>query len=862
MSSIHTQAGNFLDFLKTGVDNRTGQFTLAITLPLPPANQLRGPALSITLAFSVLGSSVSQGYGLGWTFGLSDFDLKSLRLGSGEQYAIDQDASTFAVDTPLTFIDQKLKTLRVTPQANGDYRVDKQSGDCEILREQDDSGRYLVEEMHAPEGHRLFIDWLPYHNGHSILECIRDEQRDLLQVESLDDEVQLILHPHTPHAAVLRLVLSNDRLVEVHFPGIDPPLRIDYLPLALDDGSNLLLPCEVHSPLGAVDLVTWATGSDGHHLPPGAPLQYLPCVNSWVHCSGPADDSVIHDYQWIGKRNFLGFGSAQAFSWEHGRDNLYQVEAEYQYQMVETLSDARGNVLDTISQVWNRFHLPILQSSKRGDCEVSTCTTYGIDPSKTWEAQGSTCQLPHQVSTTYIHHAHPGMSRRETTTYHYDEHGNITQVRYPSAIHEVSQYYPAEGAPGCPADPLGRVRFLRQKTIHPADADSAAPTLNTSYTYRHLQSLTPGVPGPIVVECECLVDAQDNRPLKETRHTYAEQPGIAYGQVVRSVTTLNGKSTTTEYEYHSTADERVCRTTLIGFENDALNRSSTIRAQSLLTGQTTWERSASDALTHYEYDLLGRIVCTRDASASPYQVERRVNYHLGDALAKAMKGSSSLPPMMIEQVDVSGRRQRLWLDGDGRTRRIELEDLDNEPGHFREVMHNAFDALGRQVSQTTLDWLAPNATTPLSLTTTTAFDDWGQVAITLGPDGVHTHERHDPITRRSERWQGAGTLCGPRQATLHNAAGSPVEQRLYDATGQLVRQLELVRDGLDRVVEERVLVAGAPAQITQYRHDQHSRVIEKHLADDTTVAWQFAAHSDDQHIEAISITPSEQETTA
>ncbi|TFF41214.1 hypothetical protein [Pseudomonas sp. RIT623] len=65
---------------------------------------------------------------------MSDFDLTSLCLGSGEQYAIDQDASTFAVDTPLIFIDQKLKTLRVTPQANGDYRVDKQSGDCEILR--------------------------------------------------------------------------------------------------------------------------------------------------------------------------------------------------------------------------------------------------------------------------------------------------------------------------------------------------------------------------------------------------------------------------------------------------------------------------------------------------------------------------------------------------------------------------------------------------------------------------------------------------------------------------------------------------------------------------------------------------------
>lgn len=33
---FHSQASNFFDCLKTGVDNRTGQFTLALVLPLPP----------------------------------------------------------------------------------------------------------------------------------------------------------------------------------------------------------------------------------------------------------------------------------------------------------------------------------------------------------------------------------------------------------------------------------------------------------------------------------------------------------------------------------------------------------------------------------------------------------------------------------------------------------------------------------------------------------------------------------------------------------------------------------------------------------------------------------------------------------
>jgi len=355
MSSIHTQASNFLGFMKTGVDNRTGQFTLAVSLPLPPANQLSGPALSVTLAFSVLGSSINKGYGLGWTIGLSELDRNTLRLASGEQYAIDQDASTFAPDTPLTFTDQKLPTLRVTPQHNGDFRVDKKSGECEILREQEDSGRYLVEEMHSPEGHRLFIDWAPYGNdGHFILQRIRDEQRALLNVDQLEDETHLIVNPDTPQALKLRLALSNDRLSEIHVPGIQRPFAIEYDDLLLDNGARLLLPTTVHSPLGAHDIVKWATGADGHQLPANAPFSHLPRVESWTHSAGTPDTERMHHYRWVGTANFLGFGSAQAFSWEHGRDNLYQVESDcaghapgYHHPHLEPLSSAPPGKLET-----------------------------------------------------------------------------------------------------------------------------------------------------------------------------------------------------------------------------------------------------------------------------------------------------------------------------------------------------------------------------------------------------------------------------------------------------------------------------------------------------------------------------------
>ncbi|UXZ45050.1 RHS repeat domain-containing protein [Pseudomonas soli] len=863
MSSIHTQASNFLGFMKTGVDNRTGQFTLAVSLPLPPANQLSGPALSVTLAFSVLGSSINKGYGLGWTIGLSELDRNTLRLASGEQYAIDQDASTFAPDTPLTFTDQKLPTLRVTPQHNGDFRVDKKSGECEILREQEDSGRYLVEEMHSPEGHRLFIDWAPYGNdGHFILQRIRDEQRALLNVDQLEDETHLIVNPDTPQALKLRLALSNDRLSEIHVPGIQRPFAIEYDDLLLDNGARLLLPTTVHSPLGAHDIVKWATGADGHQLPANAPFSHLPRVESWTHSAGTPDTERMHHYRWVGTANFLGFGSAQAFSWEHGRDNLYQVESDYQYEVVETVSDAQGTPLDTITRTWNRFHLPLLESSRRGDCEISTHTRYGIDPGKTWEEQSSTCQLPHQVSTTYTDHRRPGAIRTETTLYQYDNYGNITQVDYPTGICEINCYYPAAGGEGCPADPLGMVRFVRKKTIRPAKADGSAPVLSSTYTYAPLPSRVVDAPAHIVVEREQLLDELDSRTLEETRHTYFHKPHICYGRIQRSVTTLNDKSTATEYHYGQANGELLLRTTVIGFENDDVNRSTHDSAQSLLTGQTTWERSESGALTRYEYDQIGRIVRTLNSADSPYQTQRLVRYHLGDALAVNLQGSSVLPPMMIELVEVTGQRQRLWLDGDGRTRRIELEDLDNEPGRFLEIMHCQFDALGRQIRRTTQDWLSKDSPGPLSLTTNIAFDDWGQTALTIDAHGIHAHTLHDPITRRCEQWQAAGGLCSPRTVTLKNLAGSPIEQQHYDCNNNLARTLKWVRDGLDRVVEERLSVPNMSTTVTRYRYDHYSRVIEKVLEDGTTLAWHFAPHSDGQHPELITTTAPAQEEQA
>nr|WP_314876550.1 hypothetical protein [uncultured Pseudomonas sp.] len=69
--------------------------------------------------------------------------------------------------------------------------------------------------------------------------------------------------------------------------------------------------------------------------------------------------------------------------------------------------------------------------------------------------------------------------------------------------------------------------------------------------------------------------------------------------------------------------------------------------------------------------------------------------------------------------------------------------------------------------------------------------------------------------------------------------------------------MKLLRDGLDRVIEEHVSAVGSPPLITTYRYDHYSRIVDKGLPDGTCLSWAFAAHSDGQHPETISVKAAE-----
>lgn len=892
---IYSQANNFLSVVQSAVDPRTGQFNLAISLPSLLANNLSGPSLAVTWGFSSLSSQRDQGYGLGWSILLSmlvnDGNVPSLRLTSGEQFAIDAEKSNWGVGGELVFSDQKLKVLKVTVLSGERFRVEHKSGEVEILKRAGKTGRYLLDELRSPEGRRLTLDWLSTQDSDMLRE-IKDETRTLMRVEVARHEFVVYLTLDDLKETSVRFSLFDDVLESVYLQGIDKPFRFSYESRPVGHGQQLIFPISITGPLGAEDTIDWS--QSGHELSEGAPYQWLPRVTGWSHRSGGADSTLYRTYEWLGNSNFLGFGSSVGFNWEDGRDNLYQVNRDYEYSVTEKQQDRTGRVLSTITRTWNRFHLQTLETTITGDCEVKVETTYGIDPDESWDNQKPSCQLPHDVKTTWIN-GKTKAERSQQVTYEYDDYGNILHTRYPTGVEERSEYYPVAGEPGkCPRDASGMVRRLKKKTVTPSSlekinqlvADQAdhgkdaqlkaiieqrgvhggAPTLSTNYVYVDLPSLIAGEPPFSLVTVEELWD--DTNLLEKTSQDYeldAKSPH--YGRQTTASTTVGGKTTVTQFDYELLAARLRTSVTIKGFEANELNSSCTQDERSLITGLTALELSPAGVKTQYEYDELGRVVHTKVAPDTDFKAERTCNYHLQDSFVEdnaptIIGADPSKPSVGLEERDATKQRKRSWLDGRGRVVLVQMEDIDNppenpaDPAKFFDVAASVYDALGREKEKTTWDWCAGQTEPLLKLTITTDYDDWGSVKKQVGPTGVISHSLHDPIALRTEQWQESPTgKLSSKQVTFSNVAGSPLREELYDDNGRLVRTTHYTRDGLDRVIEQCVEPTVGAQIKTVFEYDAYSRIVRRTLPDGTAVVWKYLAHSDGDHPESITVEP-------
>jgi RHS repeat-associated protein len=807
-ASIHSNAFNFDGFLVGGVDSRTGIYSCSLTLGEITSGVLNGPPLPIRLFFSPL-NGANSGFGSGWSLPLTCYDMDScmFTLSGGERYKARQ------TSTQLVFDELKLETLKVLCPASGHFDVVHKSGLREELRVYGTSNLAVPTRIVAANGAAIMLDYTAI-NGEPVLSAVRDTRRTLLSISRTPAQVTLTQYPDSECAAVFGLTLANDEISSIRLPegGI---WSLTYERIG---GLNCLT--QITSPLGARELIGYQV--DGHRFPPEAPMRAIPYVISHTLFPGQQQPSVTTNYE-FSQNNFLGFDDPD-IQWSRDGDTLYQSSSNYQYSSTETLMDG-ARVHRSIKRTYNKYHLLVSQVTTCNRMVTAQSIEYHLEPGKRFDQQPAQLRMP-KVHRLRYDNRKAGTSREEVTRTEFDTSGNLLKQVASNGVVTLSEFFPAEGGDGCPADPSGFVRFEKQRTVLPAPGFAAAAATLVRYRYRML-----GDAGPtgrhVVLEQQAFYERTTGADIlrSQTDLAYVDQPTDTqrHGLLQKQTVTRSGQASVTEFLYTESGTKIDLKATQIGFDG---TRSTSTRTLSSLSGLKLSEQSEDEGQVDYTYDPLGRVLSETVAAGTDFASTRSTQYSL------AM--GAGVPPTSL-MTDANGVQQKTSYDGLGRVIAIEEQDVDHStPAEFRQIYTANYDKLGHMTGEVLTDWW-PGQKRERS--TGFVFDDWGQVKTTVHPDGRQEHHDYDPVSRQETSWQeGMG-----KSVTTYNVFGKPDSIQLFDTGKQNQGKRVYEYDGLGRSVGQTDPVGNR----TTYEYDVFDRLTRSVLPDGHAVLTVYATHSDE-----------------
>ncbi len=890
---VHSNAFNFMSAVNAGVDPRTGMYSCSVSLPGVAANNLCGPTVGLGISFSPL-NPVDAGFGIGWSLTTTRFDVRRSRisLSSGESFRVD----TF-IAGKATYKDRKLRTFDLFQRGPDSYVIVHKSGMTEWLEVIAGSeGVAVLTEVHSPEGYLVVLQQRGG-NGIVQLESMTDGTgRVLLSIAYELTHAAVTLHPGTAQASTFTFHFGNDRLDRLALPegyGDGWVFGYELLPVVSPRGQQsawrkllgwlglgerpradpeMLLLKSVIVPTGGREEVDYKW--DGHALPGGAnrPLSHMPYVVECRRDPGHNQPVMRTRYMYSDNRNYFGFGAVN--DWLDDEDNLYRIVMapgqRYEYSSTQIQYDGIEPAR-TVERTFNRFHLMTSEITSQDGCVKEVATVYGEDPEAPFENQPPWCQLPIEVRTMFsVAGRADTLVVEDKTTY--DEHGNVLSRVDARGAMEYFSYFPVEGEEGaCPADPLGFVRFLKEKRSQPP-AGSEGSVRVTRFVYARLSSRATGGTFHIVSAGGALYEELADGRLEErekTSQTYIDDSGDFHGRPHRVVAHHGGLEDAAEYAYYLPVTEKnargedvptlVTETIKTAGRGAASLQTKVSFALSLHSGFPVMDQGPDGGIMRYAYDHLGRDTVQIVAAGSEWEAATSSQY----VLAHGASG--------FGRTSVKGLYTYVALDGFGTPISAFVRDW-NGDGEDHEIWRASFDGLGRKVSETTTDTGVPVATRPppygvgenvpvetveIALTSHYRYDGWGTCVEVVESNGSITCQSIDPVNRVAESWNEAetleGRLRGCRTRTTNTVSGKPWRVDVLDRAGTVVTRREYSYDGLDRVTMEVVSAPGWANKVTTYRYDFYDRLIETTLTDGALVTQVYAPDTAGARVTSVAI---------
>lgn len=857
-TSVHSNAFNFSSYVESGVDPRTGQYTVAIRLPELKGNDLQGPDFDLALFYSPL-NTVDSGYGKGWNLQLTQLRERNqvVTLSSGESYKITDESNG-----RLLMREQKLRQFdlyRAPPGPGGArrYRVVHRSGLEEVLQVMggQQAEVALPVELHSPLGHVLHLAYEAWGTEHMRLSTVSDAGGTLLAIERGGGPVELLCYPFGasdggPLARyVMTLSGADNRVSQIILPTANQACWT----FTYREVRGLLCVSEVHTPYGGHESLFYE--DVGHAFPPSAGQANLPRVTRHEIAPRFEQPAMQVTYEYPGVSNFLGGGSS--VPWDpDGLDNLYQVAADYTYGSVESwLVD--NQPARVITRTFNRFHLLTSQKTVQGDKVLEAITEYGQTDGG-FDAQPPSFQLPVMELKRWSLESQPTRQREEKVHSSYDNHGNLLTRLQANGVLETQTWYQAPEA-GYPDDGHGFVRHLKTRTVTPAaSGQGTAATLKQHYRYTALAPLGNDLEKPcLLVESEQLLDAGNSDALLEqTAYRYYNQPDalpFSYGRVLDKTLSYPGElagtrlDTISLYEYSKPPGTGALQTdeSLNGYDGEFKH---ILLQHDLQTGEPLLNRDDNDVEIRYQYDALRRVTRETVAPGTDYEAFRHYRYFLcAHDNEQAQQWAYD-----VKQVET-----HTLFDGLRRVVSEAREDTDSATyaGASRPVYRGRYDELGQLVEETEIDWLGDQL---LELTSRYAYDDWGEQYSVTGPEGVTAVQMTDQVAssagpvrfewrQRAEFADAQGQpirLSGTVRTDL-NLFEQPIRIERLDLAGQRISLQVNEHDGLGRISKQTLGIGtGTQLRVESFVHDPFDRQQEHHLADRNNRVYRtYARHS-------------------
>ncbi|EBN3216815.1 hypothetical protein DP519_23700, partial [Salmonella enterica] len=283
--------------------------------------------------------------------------------------------------------------------------------------------------------------------------------------------------------------------------------------------SGLVMPTGYHE---------WVTYEMGHTLPPEHPLptKQLPYVSKVVCYNGEQQDDTVRTFAYTRDTNYLGLSGEKPWDDTYG-DNIYTTPSEYTYSSLEIINNLK------IKRTYNKFHALIEEFEYMGETSLNqTVYTYYCDVSKPVNEQPRNFLLLKNKLKKFFKKGdelYIGL----TYSYEYDEEGNLLAFSDQRTLLRNEYYSAGE-------DPLGFVRLVKSTTKQPATETGLAPITTTFIYTLNAYPDASGLSGTFPV----LSKESTNSISKE--YTYEWEDERAFGQLIKTVTTINNEITNTE----------------------------------------------------------------------------------------------------------------------------------------------------------------------------------------------------------------------------------------------------------------------------------------------------------------------------